>query len=143
MKRCKAWISGWYDPKTFFYSDHPVKVTGTTANHKERVRSWLEYLGRVSLQSLCIGCNSSRGAWEQLSCCSTPPFLPLIFCREVGYVSTMYRKKNIGRAFFQLNKVLKAIQFQNRHEILTSMYFPPKFEFLDSFSSSFLPSKCF
>ena len=26
---------------------------------------------------------------------------------------------------------LKAIQFQNRHEILTSMYFPPKFEFLD------------
>ena len=38
---------------------------------------------------------------------------------------------------------LKAIQFQNRHEILKSMYFLPKFEFLNSFFSSFLPSKCF
>ena len=38
---------------------------------------------------------------------------------------------------------LKAIQFQNRHEILTSMYFPPKFEFLNYVFSSYLPSKCF
>ena len=106
MKCCKDWISRWYDPKNFFFSDHPVKVTGKTANHKERVRSWLEYLGRVSLQSLCIGCNSSRGAWEQLSCCSTPPFLPLIFCREVGCVSTMYRKKENRTYIFQLNKIL-------------------------------------
>ena len=39
--------------------------------------------------------------------------------------------------------VLKAIQFQNRHQILTSMYFPPKFEFLNSFFSWVLPSQCF
>ena len=38
---------------------------------------------------------------------------------------------------------LKAIQFKNWHEILTSMYFPPKFEFLNYFFSWFLPSKCF
>ena len=38
---------------------------------------------------------------------------------------------------------LKAIQFQNQHEILTLTYFPPKFEFLNYFFSWSLPSKCF
>ena len=33
-----------------------------------------------------------------------------------------------GKEFLRDTNVLKAIQFQNRHKILTSMYFPPKFE---------------
>ena len=32
-------------------------------------------------------------------------------------------------------EILKAIQFQNRHEIFTSMYFLPKFKFLNSYST--------
>ena len=35
--------------------------------------------------------------------------------------------------FFLSTPWLKAIQFQNRHQILTSMYFPPKFEIFKFF----------
>ena len=34
-----------------------------------------------------------------------------------------------------IGKALKASQFQTWHKILTSMYFPPKFEFINSYSA--------
>ena len=40
-----------------------------------------------------------------------------------------------GRVYPQLLRVLKAIKFQKRHEILTLIYFPPKF--LSSFSPKY------
>ena len=54
------------------------------------------------------------------------------------YIKTLVPKTLLKRLQLKVDPqevhkddLLKAIQFQNRHEILTSMYFPPKFELLN------------